>query len=104
MERRNEVEEEDRRRGVDERGMPREGDDEETVVARTMTRSELASETKETVRYKETNKSLGRALRRERETSRPSLGRKPVVLRETSSLATTYFSSLGSGASLERAL
>ena len=50
--RRNEVEEEDRRRGVDERGMPREGDDEETVVARTMTRSGLASETKETVRYK----------------------------------------------------
>ena len=52
VEKKDEVEEEDRRRGVDARGMPREGDEEETVVARRMTRSELAGETKETVRYK----------------------------------------------------
>ena len=37
---------------VDERGCHRDGDDEVTVIARTMKRSELTSGTRELVRYK----------------------------------------------------
>ena len=90
----------------DEEGCQRDGDDELKVIARTMKRFELTGEMGQLVRYK---RHEHRALsvrceerERERERSRPSLRRKPVVLRETSSLATTYFSSLGSGACLER--
>ena len=37
---------------VDEKGCQRDGDDELTVIARTMKRSELTSETGQLVRYK----------------------------------------------------
>jgi len=48
-----EIEEEDRRgEKLDEKGCQRDGDDELTVIARTMKRSELTSETGQLVRYK----------------------------------------------------
>ena len=100
--RRKEVEEEDRSRGLDGKEMPREGDDEEDGGSKNDdgVRVGQREEGDGSLQEKRT-RALGVRCE-ERETSRPSLGRKPVVLRETSSLATTYFSSLGSGASLER--